>query len=128
MDNFYNAPGTNDTELYSVIMSKEKARKTARRMTFLSIILIILGAFMCLSFIGIVVGIFFIIAGTKLYNTACDIKDQIKTDSDYPAQSAGENLTDFSKKFSIGMIVQIAFYIISIVYYISVLSYVISIM
>lgn len=118
MSEFNNAPGTNDIEKYAVSLSIEKAKKMCGRMKFIAIMLIVSGALQCLSIFSIPVGIFLILAGTKLLNAGNDIKTILNKPNSFSGQSAGENITEFVKKYSIGLIINIAISLVAILIYV----------
>jgi hypothetical protein len=109
---------SNESELQKVTVDFSPvvvnlAPKTAKWMGFVAYVWIISGAFTCLSIIGAVIGVPYILLGLKLKNAANDLKDYIQTNN--PA-SFEEFIKKIHSHFLTLSIIFIAGFILMIIY------------
>lgn len=91
--------------------------KMAKDMTFLSIIIVIYGAFSCLSIIGAAFGIPYIFAGFRLKESARNFKNYALSQSSFDLQAALERQQRFFYLFKVLTIVGIVLAIIIMIVY-----------
>lgn len=100
--------------------------KMANDMTFLSICIVIYGAFSCLSIIGALFGIPYIFAGFRLKESAHNFKNYALTQNQFDLQVALEKQQRFFYIFKVLTIIGIIFTLLIIIFYIYLISYFLS--
>ncbi len=95
-----------------ITLDNKNAQKMVKHMKFIAVMNITLGILLCMSVIMIPVGIFCIIAGTKLQNAARYLKTLVGGEINLPQHLIGEELSAHFKQMGIMWIVSIGILIL----------------